>query len=282
MVEWQSKGKAMRRNLLAVPMLLVTWACAGQDGGIKTRLLKEAERLLDAGKTTDAKDLMAKVPPTASLRLLPPLAEALTPAQLYQRAKPAVLVLGGLYKCDKCAHWHCGTASGFLIGPSGVAVTAYHVMIMQGRKTFVAMTADGVVRPVTAVLAASELDDVAIIKIEGNGLPVLPLRADAPVGTRVAAIHHPDDQFYTLTEGILSRYNLRHTKDHRQAPGMAITAEFAKGSSGAPIFDDRGNAIGLVCSTRTIYYSDERKDPQMVIRDCAPAASVLKLIAPEK
>jgi S1-C subfamily serine protease len=225
---------------------------------------------------------MARVPAKVAVQLLQPAVASLTPAQIYQRVKPAVLVVGGLYKCDKCTHWHVSAASGFLISPSGVAVTAYHVVAVPGRKTFVAMTSDGIVRPVTAVLAGNEHDDVALIQIDGEGLPALPLRSDAPVGTRVTAVHHPDDQFYVLTEGILSRYSLRHMKDHQQAPGMQVTAEFAKGSSGAPIFDDRGNAIGLVCSTRTIYYNDERKDPQMVMHDCAPAVCVVKLLAAEK
>jgi S1-C subfamily serine protease len=272
-------------------MLLLVVACVArgsQDGGmpvpvddseIKVLLLKEAERLMDAGKSIEAKDLMAGARPTATVQLLPPATEPLSPAQSYQRAKPAVLVIGGLYKCGKCSKWHCSAASGFLISSSGAAVTAYHVMAAEGRKTFVAMTSDGTVHPVTAVLAASEADDVAIIQLDGRNLPALPLRVDAPVGTRVIAVHHPDEQFYTLTEGILSRYDFGQRKDHRKVPEMVITAEFARGSSGAPIFDDRGNAIGLVCSTRTIYYSEERKDPQMVLRDCAPSASVLKLIA---
>lgn len=279
----------MKSSPLSILILIVACAVhAGEERGmpqpvddraIRDRLTKEATRLVDEGKVIEAKDVLAGSRPTVVVPLLSPAVEPLSAAQIYQRVKPAVLVVAGVYKCGKCTNWHCSLASGFLISPSGVAVTAYHVMAAKGRKTFVAMTADGSVFPVKAMLAGSEADDVAIIQFEGENLPALPLRADAPVGTRVTAVHHPDGQFYTLTEGVLSRYDLKQRKDSPRVPEMVITAEFAKGSSGAPIFDDRGNAIGLVCSTRTIYYSEERKDPQMVLRDCAPAASVLDLIS---
>lgn len=253
------------------------------DRDVRARLLKDAERLLNERKTFAAKNLTAKIPANkVPIPFIQPVEAALPPAQVFQNVKPGVLIVGGLYKCEKCTNWHVNAASGFVISASGVAVTAYHVFNAPEKKAMVAMTSDGRVMPVTAVLAASEVDDVAVIKLDGDGLTALPLRADAPIGTKVLAVHHPDEQYYTLTEGLISRYCMRHSKEHRQATCMVITAEFAKGSSGAPIFDDRGNVIGLVCSTRTIYYSEERKDPQMVIRECAPAASVLKLLEPGK
>ena len=63
---------------------------------------------------------------------------------------------------------------------------------------------------------------------------------------------------------------------------MTITADFAKGSSGAPVFDDRGNVAAMVASTSSVYYTqtkDTQKNLQMVFKQCVPAASILKLIA---
>jgi V8-like Glu-specific endopeptidase len=63
---------------------------------------------------------------------------------------------------------------------------------------------------------------------------------------------------------------------------MAITADFARGSSGSPVFNECGNVAGVVCSTQSIYYRETRgrqTDLQMVFKQCVPAEQVLKLIA---
>ena len=62
---------------------------------------------------------------------------------------------------------------------------------------------------------------------------------------------------------------------------MSITADCARGSSGGPIMDKHGNAVGLVARTVSVYYtqSKEKKDNLlMVFKNCVPASAVLKLI----
>jgi hypothetical protein len=62
---------------------------------------------------------------------------------------------------------------------------------------------------------------------------------------------------------------------------MSITADFAKGSSGGPVFDEAGNVAGMVASTESVYYDTKngvRDNLQMVFKNCAPARSLLDLI----
>jgi S1-C subfamily serine protease len=145
------------------------------------------------------------------------------------------------------------------------------------------MTNDGTVVPVREVLAASKEDDVAILRIDAGERRFRPLvlSTDAPVASSVCVISHPARRFYSLTRGIVSRYFLVAAGEKPAVPRMHITADFARGSSGGPLFNKRGAVVGLVKSTASIYYdvSEGKKDSlQMVFKECIPASQVLKLI----
>jgi S1-C subfamily serine protease len=79
----------------------------------------------------------------------------------------------------------------------------------------------------------------------------------------------------------------------RQKPGkqevksietLMIDADYAKGSSGAPVCDLHGAVVGIVSSTANIYYRDEPNAPrsgdlQMVLKQCVPVEKVLELLS---
>ena len=119
---------------------------------------------------------------------------------------------------------------------------------------------------------------------DGETLHALPLNPDAPPGTPVTVISHPRQNFYTLTQGYVSRYFKRRSPNGKIISQMAITADYAKGSSGAPLFDDKGNVIGLVKATSSLYGSikdGNKENLQMVLKHCAAAQSILDLIENE-
>jgi len=265
----------------------------------RTRALTDGlASLLDAGRTVDMKTLIGQLDRrSCRLALAPPTGERLTPAEIYQRRRDAVVVVGGIYKCKKCSKWHVSNASGFLISPDGVMVTNYHVVNSPDRKALGAMTYDGRVFPVARVLAADEPADIAIVKLDTlrklgtsdkpdkrdergtRARPYLALAPDVPVGSPVWVISHPRTHFYTFTEGMVSGYFME-TRKKRRTRRMTITADFGKGSSGAPVLGPEGAVVGMVASTRAVSAEHHGEDSyaQMVLRHCVPARSIHELI----
>jgi S1-C subfamily serine protease len=167
----------------------------------------------------------------------------------------------------------------------GAIVTNYHVVegILDDERAMVATTSTGGVYPVKELLAASETDDVAILQLElPRGVQLQPAKV-APrswPGEDAIVISHPVGRFYTLTKGTVSRNATLHMKDGT-SNRLFITADYAKGSSGSPVFNSLGEVIGLVSSTESIYYTqtkDVQKNLQMVFHNCVQGQAVLSLI----
>ena len=223
---------------------------------------------------------------------------------LYDAVVPAVVVVGSIYKCGKCNDWHLGgMASGWLLSADGLVVTNHHVLGREPGHRFGVMTAAGDVFPVTDILAADAAGDAAILRIGSGGreLPFLTLGSSPECGAEVTVISHPVGRFYCLTEGVVSRY-------HRQRPGsatgpgaiegqppgpqaaagdgpaavwMSITADYAVGSSGGPVFNRAGEVVGMV--SRTFSSRPGRRprggpaSEQMVFKDCVSLDTLQRL-----
>lgn len=251
------------------------------DEAILERLDVEADKLIKAGRTVKMTDLLAQLNRrSCSVTLPKAVAVKLSSSELVARARAGVVAICDLYKCKKCPRWHVGASSGFMLTESGVCVTCYHVVDVKESPTLVAMTGDGRVVAVKQVLAANPNTDVAILQLEGTGFPVLPLDVNEPVGAPVHIISHPDEHFFTLSEGIISRYvSVPLEKNGGDVTMMAVTADFGAGSSGAPALNERGGVIGMVNNTQSLYYDPKRgKDLQMVFKQCLPSQYILQLI----
>lgn len=263
------------------------------DEALRNRFQQELEALLATGELPKGADLLPawkKLPaPGGSGADFPkPAAGGTSPAvdspALYDRASRATVMVGHLYQCGKCDKWHPNIAGGVVIDPDGLVVTNYHVMDAPKAESFGAMTVGGELFPIVAVVAASEPDDLAIVRLRTGGrrLDAVPVAAlDDPVGSEVRVISHPDGRFFTYSEGIVARY---YFDPKAKAPRLQITADYAKGSSGCGVFNERGELAGLVSSTNSIYYtveSGQQKNLQMVVKSCIPGSSLRRLLRPD-
>ncbi len=252
------------------------------DVALKAQFERNLAALYDTKKATPLRTLNEQLSrPKARTQLPRANGIKLSSAKFYESCRPSVLMIGRLYKCGKCTKWHVNSASGFAITESGIVATNHHVIENNEGATFGAMDYKGNTYLVSEVLAASKADDVAIIQLKDAKLKPLPLAAKAPVGTSVNVISHPDGRFFTMTKGDVSRYFVSRTKTGKGAQRMAITADYAKGSSGAPVLDDTGAVVGMVSATNSIYYNQvkgHKENLQMVIKSCIPVDAIWKLL----
>lgn len=251
------------------------------DERMESYLDENAERLVKAGQTVKMSELLRQLRRrSVALELPKPPVANLPTTELAARGRAGVLVIGDLYKCKKCPRWHVGVSSGFVLSENGVCATCYHVVNVPESPTLVAMTGEGRVVPVREVLAANPHTDVAILRLDGTGYTPLLLDTNAPVGANVRVLSHPDDHFFTLSEGIISRYvSVPLEKHGGEVTMMAITADFGAGSSGAPVFNAHGGVIGMVNNTQSLYYDPKRgRDLQMVFKHCLPSQYVRELL----
>jgi serine protease Do len=255
----------------------------------RIKALEQAGRdFVETEKTASANTLKKQLGRKRCRLSLPqPSRQALTAAEVFEERLAGILVVANIYKCSKCPRWHASTASGFVLTSDGAFVTSYHVVAGDKgeRRSMVVMTSDGKVLPVKEVLAADKDNDTVILRIDDaeRSFEPIPLSVDAPVGSEVTVVSHPNRRLYSLTRGVVSRYYLQLTKKGEPTgPGrLAITADFAKGSSGGPLLNRYGDAVGIVASTSSVYYNAQEGDPrnlQMVFKQCIPSEAILKLI----
>jgi S1-C subfamily serine protease len=199
----------------------------------------------------------------------------------YDKIKHSVLAIGELYKCKKCPAGHIASATAFVISEDGICVSNYHVFdVLSDQKASImgigVINFEGKVFRLQEILAANKEDDVIIFKIdtEGEKLTPLPLNQLASIGDEVKVISHPKKKFYAYSEGVVTR---KHMVAKINSPRYTISADYAQGSSGGPVFDKNGNVIGVIESTLSLYSSD--KHIQMVMKDIIPIQCVLDLIS---
>jgi len=165
-------------------------------------------------------------------------------------AYKSTLVCSSLYNCGHCNQKHLSCAGGVVLSADGLVLTNHHVFDPNGDReiySFVVMTSDGKVCPVVEVLAANEDDDLALVRVDAQGLTPVTLADKAPLPMDdLFIVGHPHRKFYGTSTGVVSR-NVKHASQNGvEKKWMEITAPFGQGASGCGVFNDEGKLIGLV------------------------------------
>ena len=146
-------------------------------------------------------------------------------------------------------HAERSLGSGFVINPDGYVVTNDHVV--DNAAEIRIKLSDG--REFTAtVVGRDPKSDLALLKIDATGLPVIPLgdSADVQVGEPVMAIGNPFGLEQTVTTGIVSATG-RVIGAGPYDDFIQTDASINPGNSGGPLISTRGQAIGINAAIAT-------------------------------
>ena len=154
-----------------------------------------------------------------------------TPADIAEAALPSVVAIVT----------EDSLGSGFVVGKDGLVATNLHVVagytkalvVLHDRREF----------PVLEIYNADPRRDLAILRIDAKGLTPLALGDSDKVraGEPVVAIGHPLGLTDTVSSGLVGAVRQVETG----FSVLQISAPIAPGSSGGPLFDDRGRVIGV-------------------------------------
>ncbi|MGH7296581.1 MAG: S1C family serine protease [Polyangiaceae bacterium] len=174
----------------------------------------------------------AAQPPPAPSPPRPTLARSLTPADIAARALPSVVTI----------RTQRSLGTGFLVKPDGWIATNLHVVV--GGPKVVVTLRDGRQLPVIELLAANPDHDLALVRVAAHGLPALALGDSDAMrpGDPVVAIGNPMGLEDTVSNGLVSA---RRKVQGGALEVLQVSAPIAPGSSGGPIFNDRGEVIGV-------------------------------------
>jgi serine protease Do len=233
-------------------ILLCLAACARAGRGEKTNALAEFSGALE--------------------RLAATVAPAVVQVQVSGWCAPASASAEGAAILTSCRV----VGSGVIVDPSGYIITnehvvrnAHHIRVMltpkselsedglvpQGKPPVLdAVVVDANREPVgkrqvldAAVVGANRATDIALLKIEGSGLPTIPLHhtgRGARQGQVVLAVGSPEGLDNTMTTGIVSAVG---RQPHPDFPMLYIQTDAAinPGNSGGPLLGVDGELIGI-------------------------------------
>jgi serine protease Do len=250
----------MKINTTLILALLVPSAYANDvilRGGAKIQapLLKQADdaTVLDLGfevlripnseilATYEDQVVEGTVPDDTNRLYFVQMPERITTAEAAELYAPSVVVV-------KTA---AGLGSGFFINKAGYLITNFHVIAGEKKISVTQFLQENsilrrVVHKDVDIVATAPFHDLAVLKLKDFDTEITPVifapSEELGVGETVFAIGNPLGLERTVTEGVLSQ-------THRNFGGilyLQVDAPVNPGNSGGPLFNARGQVIGII------------------------------------
>ena len=250
------KPKKEKKRISGVAVAVTAFLCmlsallgALLGGGLVKRSIKlpEAQAQVDPALESRIKALeeaAKKAPQQQAYDAQAPV----TTTQVYEQNVPSVVGIMNSMTSTNVFGQSTGIASsgsGFIIRDDGYVVTNYHVV--EGAETLRVSLYNG--QEYDARLVGYDSDyDVAVLKIEAEELQAVTI-GDSDllrVGDQVAAIGNPLGELtLSMTVGYISARDREINTDGRPMNMLQTDVAINAGNSGGPLFDMKGNVIGI-------------------------------------
>ncbi len=220
-------------------LLLVSAACGNGDDGASNKAPAEP-----------ATEEQAPVEEASS-----PASGAATNIEEAQNAVIQIEFLGSYRDPAVGAVSGSGYGSGFIIDPSGIAVTNNHV-VAGAASLKVRVGGDTTTTYNAKILGVSECSDLAVIDIDGEGFDYLDwYDGEINVGMEIYAAGFPlGEPEYTLTRGVVSKANTSGETAWASVDGViGHDAVINPGNSGGPLLNNDGQVVGVNYRARPDY-----------------------------
>ena len=166
--------------------------------------------------------------------------------EVYQKTSPAVFYIELFESAGDRENDHpYSSGSGFFITGDGVAVTSFHV-IDDAAYARVTMS-NGSTFDVDRVLAFSEEEDIAVVRVKGGKFPFLSL--GDPAKLRPAQVIYCMGSPYgfadTISNGLVSTSPIKSYPQIDNREFIQISVPISSGSSGGPLINEFGEVVGI-------------------------------------
>ncbi len=162
-----------------------------------------------------------------------------------------------------------GLGAGVIVDPTGIVLTNYHVIAealrpppsifgtMLGERPVLSARFANDRRVGASVLVTDPDEDLAVLRLvpeePGTTFEVARIgrSADLRVGQEVFAVGNPFGLRNTVSSGIVSAVDRTGVLDNEQRAMIQLDASVNVGNSGGPLFNLRGELVGIVTARRT-------------------------------
>ncbi|HXE80056.1 MAG TPA: trypsin-like peptidase domain-containing protein [Vicinamibacterales bacterium] len=137
--------------------------------------------------------------------------------------------------------------SGVVVSSDGYVLTNNHVLGQQGRAARVTVTLADKRELLARVVGVDDWTDIALLKIDANGLPVIPWGDSSTlrVADWVLAIGNPFQLNQTVTLGIVSALGRANIGAAAYEDFIQTDAAINPGNSGGALVNARGELVGI-------------------------------------
>lgn len=246
----KKKGKVLRSVIAAVLALALVGGSSVATAWVVDRNWKDQAQQMSDTFTKQIEQMQEQLDSVSSSTVGGiPIAstDSLTPAQVYTQNVQSVVAISSTITTQYYGQTTSGTStgSGFILSQDGYIVTNYHVV--EGASS-IHVTMNSGTEYTATMVGGDSTNDVAVLKVEAEGLPAVTLGSSSSmiVGDQVVAIGNPLGTLTnTLTVGFVSAKDRAVTTDGFAINMIQTDAAINSGNSGGPLFNMRGEVIGI-------------------------------------